>query len=202
VLTDLLTHEGVTERVELRSRFGFMAFHGGSLEKVTDDIAVEAAEEAGASLYAVIQPPDLRWHLPSTSFDPAQSSALAGFVDHVDVAVAVHGFGREGLFTTLLLGGRNRDLAAHLAGHLRGALPDYQVVDDLTAIPPELAGQHRDNPVNLPTAAGTQLELPPRVRGLGPYWSDHGDQRPVPHTQALIAALARAARSWMSDVGH
>ena len=37
-------------------------------------------------------------------------------VEDVDVAVAVHGYGRAGRFTTLLLGGRNRALAAHVAG--------------------------------------------------------------------------------------
>lgn len=201
MLSELLAHNGVVEQVELRSRFGFMAFHGGSLEKGTDEIALGAADLAQASLYAVIQPPDLRWHLPSTSFDPDHSPALASFVEHVEVVVAVHGFGREGLFTSLLLGGRNRDLAAHLAGPLRGALPGYDVVDDLAAIPRELAGQHPTNPVNLPRAGGVQLELPPRVRGLGPFWDDHGDARPVPHTESLIAALAEAARSWASSDG-
>ena len=37
---------------------------------------------------------------------------LAEFIDHVDVAVAVHGYGAEGYWTTLLLGGRNRRLGA------------------------------------------------------------------------------------------
>ena len=51
----------------------------------------------GASYYGVHQPPDLQWHLPSTAIDPAVSPALAGFLDHVDVVITVHGFGREGL---------------------------------------------------------------------------------------------------------
>jgi phage replication-related protein YjqB (UPF0714/DUF867 family) len=196
MLTELLDHPGVSERLELRSRFGFMAFHGGSLEKGTDLVAAAAAQRSGASLYAVIQPPDLRWHLPSTSFDPAESSALAAFVRHVDVAVAVHGYGRRGLFTTLLLGGQNRELASHLAIPLRQTLPEYEIVDDLDAIPPELAGRHPSNPVNLPASGGVQLELPPRVRGLGPYWADHDGAGAVPHTEALVEALARAASTW------
>jgi phage replication-related protein YjqB (UPF0714/DUF867 family) len=199
MLSELLEHAGVVERVELRSTFGFMAFHGGSLERGTDQIAVAAAERAGASLYAVIQPPDLRWHVPSTSFDPRHSAALASFVDHVDVAVAIHGYGRQGMFTTLLLGGRNRRLARHVAGPLQRRLPDYEIVDEVSAIPAELAGQHPRNPVNLPAAAGVQVELPPRVRGLGPFWDewDRGDGgRPVPHTEALIAALTEAATTW------
>lgn len=195
MLSELLEHDGVVERVELRSSFGFMAFHGGSLERVTDEIASAAAERAGASLYAVIQPPDLWWHLPSTSFDPAHSPALAAFLDHVEVVTSIHGYGRDGLFTTLLLGGRNRSLARHLAGPLRRALPGYEIVDDLEAIPRELAGQHPRNPVNLAAGGGVQLELPPRVRGLGPYWQGH-DGWPVPHTEALVDALADAASTW------
>ncbi|HEY8545972.1 MAG TPA: poly-gamma-glutamate hydrolase family protein, partial [Acidimicrobiales bacterium] len=143
MLAELLGHPGVEERCELRSRFGLFAFHGGNLERGTDAIATAAADEAGASLYVVRQPPDLRWHVPSTAFDPAASPRLAAFVEHVDVAVAVHGYGREGMWTTLLLGGRNRPLAADLAVALRARLGDgFDVVDDLAAIPERLRGQH------------------------------------------------------------
>ena len=61
--------------LELRSRFGLMAFHGGNLERGTDVIAAAAAERAGASLYAVRQPPGLRWHMPSVAVRPGR---LAG----------------------------------------------------------------------------------------------------------------------------
>ena len=40
---ELLRHPGVTEESELRSRFGFLAFHGGSLERGTAEIAANAA---------------------------------------------------------------------------------------------------------------------------------------------------------------
>ncbi len=193
---ELLAHPGVEEECVLRSRFGFLAFHGGSLERMTDTIASAAADRSGASIYAVRQPPELRWHIPSSEFDPRHSVALTGFLDHVEVAVAVHGFGRPDKFTTLLLGGQHRALAAHAAAHLRAALPGYDIVDDLDAIPPELRGLNPANPVNRPTAAGVQLELPPRVRGLGPWW----DSRPFaglsPHTEALVGALAATATSW------
>ena len=82
------------------------------------------------------QPPSLRWHIPSIEVSPADSPALAAFLDHVDVAVALHGFGRADHWTTVLLGGTNRPLAAHLAGHLRASLDGYTVVDDLDADPP------------------------------------------------------------------
>ena len=196
---ELLATPGVEEVLELRSRFGFLAFHGGSLERVTDVVARAAADRSGASCYAVLQPPGLRWHLPSTRFTPVASPALARFLDHVEVAVAVHGYGRRGRWTSLLLGGSNRSLAAHVGGSLAAALPDHHVVTDLDRIPPELRGLHAANPVNLPAAGGTQLELPPRVRGLTPHWAERSGPGLPPPTEALVAALAGAAAAWPLD---
>jgi phage replication-related protein YjqB (UPF0714/DUF867 family) len=130
---------------------------------------------------------------------PADSPALAAFLDHVQVTVALHGYGREGLWTTLLAGGGNRQLAAHVATHLRTALPEgYEVVDDLAAIPPELRGVHPDNPVNRCAHGGVQLELPPRVRSRTPYWSDLPPGEPIPHLAPLAEGLAAAARAWVT----
>ncbi len=186
MFADLLAHPGVTERVELRSPFGFMAIHGGSLERGTAEIAIEAATRSGASLYAVEQPEDFRWHLPSHLVIPDESAALATFLDHVDLVVSVHGYGRDGFWTRLLLGGEDRAFAARLAVFLRAHLDGYEIVDDLDAIPSGLRGMHPENPVNRTRGGGVQLELPPRVRGLGP----NGDAE---HTEALVTALARAA---------
>jgi phage replication-related protein YjqB (UPF0714/DUF867 family) len=191
MLGELLDHPGVEEQCELRSHFGLLAFHGGSLERGTDAIAVAAADRAGASLYVVRQPPDLRWHVPSSAFDPAASPALAAFVGHVDVAVAVHGYGRAGMWTTLLLGGRNRVLATQLGSALRDGLGDgFTVADELDGIPPRLRGLHPRNPVNLVAGQGVQLELPPRVRrGTGaPTY------RPA-YEAAVVTALAAVAKS-------
>jgi phage replication-related protein YjqB (UPF0714/DUF867 family) len=193
---ELLAHPGVEEVMEERSRFGFMAFHGGSLEEMTDIIARAAAERAGASYYGVHQPKDLQWHLPSTAIDPAVSPALARFLDHVDVVVTIHGFGREGFWATLLLGGQNRDLAAHVGGHLAAALPAYEIATDLDRVPQPLRGLHPRNPVNLPRQGGVQIELPPRVRGQSPIWWDWDGPGLTPHTDALIDALATAALTW------
>lgn len=200
MFAELLREPGVTETSRLGSAFGFMAFHGGSLEVGTDLIAAAAADRSGASLYTVAQPEDLNWHIPSKLVSPEASPALAGFLDHVEVVVAVHGFGRDGLFTSLLLGGRERPLAVWLGDHLRAALPDYDVVDDVDAIPAALRGLHPDNPVNLARSGGVQLELPPRVRGLGPYWDEptRTADRTV-HTDALVEALAGAATAWAAD---
>ena len=72
---------------------------------------------------------------------------------------------------------------------MRPALPDYDVVLDLEAIPRELRGLHPDNPVNIPRLGGVQLELPPRVRGLGPRGSESA-------MASLVGSLARVAREF------
>ena len=190
MLAELLAHDGVVEVCELGSRFGIMAFHGGNLERGTDAIAAAAAERAGASLYAVLQPPDLRWHVPSVAFDPAHSPALARFLGHVEVAVSVHGYGRDGWWTRLLLGGSNRPLAAALGAALRARLDGFTVVDELDDVPAELRGVHPRNPVNRPAGGGVQLELPPRVRA-GTGAPTH---RPE-YAEAVVAALAEVARA-------
>lgn len=200
LFSQLLVEPGVIERSDRRDgisgRIGLMAYHGGSLEVGTDTIAAAVADRAGASLYTVIQPLDLTWHIPSKLIDPAQSPTLSAFLAHVDTVVTVHGYGRPDRFTSVLLGGRHRAMASHVAMHLRRSLPQYEIVDDLSDIPRELQGQHEDNPVNRPRNAGVQIELPPRIRGQGPFWADHPRDLPVPHTEALVAGLAEAVASW------
>jgi phage replication-related protein YjqB (UPF0714/DUF867 family) len=192
----LLGEPGVTEVLELRSRIGFLAFHGGSLERMTDVIAIDAAARAGASVYAVVQPDGLRRHVRSIDVTPDASDSLRAFVEHVDVAIALHGFGRDGMWTSLLLGGSNRELAEHLGTHLAPALPDYVVVGDVEAIPHELRGLHPRNPVNLPREGGVQIELPPRVRGTTPHWAGWDGPGHCPPTEALVGALAAAVQAW------
>ncbi len=193
---ELLATDGVREECELRGRVGFMAYHGGSLEEMTDVIAAAAAERSGASYYAVLQPPNLNWHIPSHKVSPEASPALQTFLDHIDIVITVHGFGRQGYFTSLLLGGQNREFAEHVGGHLRTHLPAYDILTDLDRIPRELRGLHATNPVNLPTLQGVQIELPPRVRGSSPMWADWEGPSMTPHTESLVSALAAAASSW------
>jgi phage replication-related protein YjqB (UPF0714/DUF867 family) len=193
-LSELLSQPGMLETSALRSRFGFMAIHGGGLEQMTDVIAERAAEAAGASLYVLRHPDRYPHHLPSARFDPAQSPRLAEFLDHVDVAVSLHGYGRIGRSTQLLAGGRNRALADHLANHIQ--LSGYQVVTELDDIPLELRGLHPDNPVNRVRDGGTQLELSVRVRGLSPRSPLPGSDGLSSVTSALVQGLAAAARSW------
>ena len=194
--SELLDREDVTEECVLRGTFGFMAFHGGSLEEMTDVIARRAAEACGASYYGVQLPDNLEWHIPSHRVTADQSVQLADFLSHVDIVITVHGFGRAGFFTSLLLGGRNRRLATHLGDTLRRHLPAYTIVDDIDQIPSDLRGLHQDNPVNVPAHAGVQLELPPRVRGSSPLWWDWEGPGLTPHTESLVAALVECANSF------
>ena len=195
----LIAHPDVDEVCELRGRFGLMAFHGGNLERTTDVIAQEVAERSGASLYAVIQHAPLRQHLPSITLRPEHSERLREFLDRVDTVIAVHGYGRETQFWNVLLGGRNRALATHLAKHLRARLPEeFGVVDDIDAIPRGLRGLHEANPVNLPPNAGVQLELPPTIRWnkQARNWSDCEGTPRAPQVSTLIDALAGAIDAW------
>src|SRR3954449_12325820 len=91
---ELLARPDVEEDIRLRSAFGFMAFHGG-LEAHTECIARNAADMAGASVYTVGHPAGLGWHVPSHMVTAAASERLRRFLAHVEVAVAVHGYGRR-----------------------------------------------------------------------------------------------------------
>ncbi len=193
-LSALLTEPGVVETSTLRSRFGFLAIHGGGLEQMTDVIAERAADVAGASVYLVRHPDRYPHHLPSARYLATESARLAEFLDHVDVAVSLHGYGRMGRSTHVLAGGGNRVLAAHLARSIE--IPGYQVITDLEAIPRELRGLHPDNPVNRMRGGGTQLELSPRIRGISPRSPMAGEDGLSRATSALVHGLIAAARSW------
>jgi len=198
VLADLLATDGVVEHCELRSTVGFMALHGG-IEEATFEIAAEAAGRVGASLYAVVQPERLTWHVPSWRYALGESAALAGFCSHVDVAISLHGYGgvrdHPQRWVTICVGGRGRREAGVVGEALRARLDGYVVLDDIDDIPAGYRGVHPDNPVNRVRVAGVQVELPPRVRGQGPVWEGHdvASDGWVPHTAALIEALVEAA---------
>lgn len=177
-----------------------MAIHGGYLEEMTDWVARSAAELSGGSFYAVIQPEQEQWHVPSHLIGRHASTTLSAFVEHVDVVVSLHGFGRPELWRSLLLGGRNRAVAELAALELIPRLGHYEVLTDLAAIPKPLRGQHRENPVNLPRFGGVQIELPPRVRGRSPiFWGPLERGTIVPHLEALVEGLAAFAHRWPKE---
>lgn len=200
---ELLARPGVVELCELRARIGLMAFHGGNLERVTDVVAVEVARRTETSLYAVLQKPPLRIHLTSTGIDPIHSQKLSRFLGHVQTAIAIHGYGhRPGIRHHVLVGGRNRRLARHIASHLREGLSEcYPVLDDLLQIPVDLRGLHLRNPVNRPRGRGVQIELPPAIRWNRREngWSDHQGVSRAADVDRLIDVLTRAVDSWQAQ---
>lgn len=189
-LAELLDLPGVVEEVVLAGPIGLLAFHGG-LEGGTEVVARRAAAAAGASLYTVVQPPSVRWHLPSHLVGVAPTPALQAFLSHVDTAIAVHGYGRPDRPRDLLIGGGNRTLGGSLAASLRRHLPGWNILDDLDDLPIAMRGLHPTNPVNLCHHGGVQLELPPAVRGASGRWIDANlDCRPE---LGLVQALAEVA---------
>jgi len=200
VLAHVLARPDVTEELELGSAVGLMAIHGGGLERTTDVVARSVADRIGGSYYGVLFPDDadLDDHPPSTAFDPEHSPALASFLGRVDTVVSVHGYGRRHLRYSLLLGGRNRALAEHLAVTLSPRLIDYDFVTDLARIPRALRGMHPQNPVNRPSNAGVQIELPPSIRWhwTGRGWSDSPGVGRAPQLTRLVDGVADALMSW------
>jgi phage replication-related protein YjqB (UPF0714/DUF867 family) len=175
---DLLVRPDVTETATVGNDVGVLAYHAG-LEAGTWEVAADVAHRAGCSLYALRQPPDLRWHVPSAAVDPGVAPGLARVLNHVRLALSVHGYGRRSRPWEILLGGQNRAAASEVAAALREGVSDVVVIDDLAAIPPALRGLHPANPVNRPPEQGVQIELPIRVR-LSPD-----------HRAEVAAALAR-----------
>jgi phage replication-related protein YjqB (UPF0714/DUF867 family) len=207
-LAELLTMPGITEECVLRSNVGFMALHGGSQDRGTEQIARRAAEQVGASYYAIVHPSGLRVHLTSRLHNPDHSTHLRAFLDHVDVAISVHGFGRDGFAVWLdhdrglviepygpaILGKQTGPLRGIIVGGLHAQLLDaarellherfngYHVAPERVRL-----GFHPDNPVNLPSAHGVQIELPPGLRGIG----DFGETL-VPQQEGIVDEVVAA----------
>lgn len=174
MLSRLIDHPDVTETMDLAGPVGVMALHGG-LERHTDMIANAVADRTGASRYVVSQPSELGWHLPSTRWDPTESRALDGFLQHVHSIVSIHGFGRDHLRRSVLVGGMNESLRTEMSDALARRTTLRIVTGD--QVPPGLRGMHPANPVNRPERAGVQLEL------------SHTPRRP-PHVASVIDAIA------------
>jgi phage replication-related protein YjqB (UPF0714/DUF867 family) len=211
---ELLALPGVEEECVLRSRVGFLALHGGSQDRGTDQIARRAAEQIDASFYSVYHPPGLRVHLTSRLYDPDQSVSLRAFLEHVDVAISVHGFGRDGFalwvdpdrglvievygpalrgrqtgpLRGIIVGGLNAELLEVARRLLKDRFAGYHVADERVRL-----GFHPKNPVNLPWAHGVQVELPPGLRGIG----DLGDCL-APNDQGVVAEVVAA----LAELAH
>jgi phage replication-related protein YjqB (UPF0714/DUF867 family) len=212
-LAELLALPGVKEECVLRSRVGFMSLHGGSQDRGTDQIASRAAEQTGASYYSIVQPAALRVHLTSRRHNPDHSALLRAFLRHVEIAISVHGFGRDGFalwvdpvrglvidpygpalrgsqngpLRGIIVGGQNPELLEAARRILHDRFAGYHVADERVRL-----GFHPDNPVNLTSARGIQVELPPGLRGIGEY-GEHLVPRKDGLVTAVVAALVELA---------
>jgi phage replication-related protein YjqB (UPF0714/DUF867 family) len=212
-LSELLALPGVEEVCVLRSPVGFMALHGGSQDRGTHEIASRASKRSGASYYAIVQPNDLRVHLTSRRHEPGQSQKMSAFLQHVEIAISVHGFGRDSFnfyvdagsrpvvepYGPALRGSQTRPLRGIIVGGLNPALvdvasrllgdrfPGYHAGSERVRL-----GFHPDNPVNLPVGRGVQIELPPALRGIGDL-GEHFVPRQDGVVTEVVAALAELA---------
>jgi phage replication-related protein YjqB (UPF0714/DUF867 family) len=185
-----------------------MALHGGSQDRGTHEIASRAAAQSGASYYAIVQPADLRVHLTSRHHDPSQSQQMSAFLQHVEIAISVHGFGRDsfnfyvgprcapviepygpalrgrqtGPLRGIIVGGLNAALVDAACQLLGERLADYHAGSERVRL-----GFHSRNPVNLPAAHGVQIELPPALRGIG----DLGEHL-VPGQDGIVTEVVAA----------
>jgi phage replication-related protein YjqB (UPF0714/DUF867 family) len=190
-----------------------MALHGGSQDRGTHEIASQAAAQVGASYYAIIQPSDLRVHLTSRRHDPDQSERMAAFLAHVDVAISVHGFGRDsfnlfvdpaggmviepygpalrgrqtGPLRGIIIGGQNVQLLTVARRLLNGRFAGFHVADERIRL-----GFHSENPVNLPLDHGVQIELPPGLRGIGELGEQLVARRDKAVTEVIMALVELA----------
>ena len=106
----------------------------------------------------------------------------------------IYGGGRVGLMGALA------DAALEAGGRVIGVIPErlrtkevaHEGLTELHVV----QGMHARNPVNVPRNAGVQIELPPRARGVGPFWAGHEGDGLVPHTRSLIDGLVAAVGEW------
>jgi len=177
---------GAVEFVHVAGPVGILALHGGGIEPGTETIARFVARETGASLYIYagrLPRGNLRLHRPSPYDDAELTTALRRFLDHVQLAISIHGHGRAEEIA--FLGGLNEALTARLAEVARGTLPRYGWISDPVAIPPGLRGRHPRNAVNLPPDRGVQIELP---RALREIRAGAAGRPPEPAGDALVFA--------------
>ena len=82
----------------------------------------------------------------------------------------------------IIVGGRNAHLLEVARRLMHDRFEGYRVADERVRL-----GFHPDNPVNLPTARGVQIELPPGLRGIG----DFGEQL-TPSEDGVVSEVVAA----------
>jgi phage replication-related protein YjqB (UPF0714/DUF867 family) len=82
----------------------------------------------------------------------------------------------------IIVGGRNGQLLKAARALFHGRFAGYHVADERVRL-----GFHPDNPVNLPSSHGVQIELPPGLRGIG----DFGETL-VPREDGVVSEVVAA----------
>ena len=196
----LLGQPGVVEESRLRSRFGFLAIHGGGLEQMTDVIAERAADAADASVYVVRHPDRYPHHLPSARYprrrvrNGSRSSSTTSTWRCRCTATA-----GSGAAPSCWRAAATANWPLTSAG--TSCCPAITSITDLDAIPPRTA-RHASGQPGQP---GPRRRRPARVVAAGPRHQPAqpaaGDDGLSPVTSALVHGLAAAARTWeMSSI--
>jgi phage replication-related protein YjqB (UPF0714/DUF867 family) len=193
---------GASEFVHLAGPVGILALHGGRIEPGTEAIARFVARESRASLYVyagLLPRGNLRLHRPSHSAASEMSPLLRQFLDHVRLAISIHGHSRNN--DCIFLGGLNETMGRTLAAAGGSALPRYRWITDREEIPRKLRGRHPRNAVNLPRDHGVQLELPPPLRQVRSH-SEGGLVEPVGDALTVSRVILELVHTLMASYGE
>ena len=89
---------------------------------------------------------------------------------------------QQGPLKGIIVGGRSARLVDEARQVFHDRFDGYRVADERIRL-----GFHPDNPVNLPSAHGVQVELPPGLRGIG----DFGEHL-VPSQDGIVTEVVAA----------
>ena len=88
------------------------------------------------------------------------------------------------------MGGQNADLLQAARLLLAERFEGYRVADERVRL-----GFHPDNPVNLPSGRGIQIELPPGLRGIGEFGDQLEPRQDGVVTEVVTALVELADRA-------
>lgn len=164
-----LADPGMQEYSELHSNIGIMAFHGGAIEKGTEQIARCIANKTNSSFYiASGRKPanNLILGIDPTNILQTDSQKLSDFIFSVKTSVSILGHNRD---DKIYIGGLNKELRLKIALQLAKAFPG-RVVSDVSKMSNEFSAISEKNIVNAPIYKGVQINLP---KSLRPYDNDY-----------------------------